>query len=84
MRGAYGLPPERVIATFEALLSIRNLRFADEQAVSRALQQHRSGVDFADALHLNAAHACTVMLSFDGKFRNRAKRSQLQPPVLAP
>jgi len=84
LRGAYSLPPDRVAATFEALLSIRNLRFADDQVITRALNQYRTGLDFADALHLEAAHNCSAMLSFDTKFRNRAGRAGLEPPVVAP
>jgi len=84
LRGAYRLPRERVVAIFEALMSIRNLRFADEQALGRALIQHRSGLDLADALHLEASHGCTAMLSFDGKLRTRARRAQLRPEVEAP
>ncbi len=83
LHGAYGLTPERIVATFEALLSIRNLRFADDQALTRALAQHRSGLDFADALHLEAARGCTEMLSFDAKLRSRARRAQLLQ-VVAP
>ncbi len=84
LRGAYKLSAERVVASFEALLSIRNLRFADEQVVTRALGQYRLGIDFADALHLEAANSCSAMLSFDHKLRNRATRAGLHPPVLAP
>jgi predicted nucleic-acid-binding protein len=84
LRGAYGLSRDQVVATFEALLSIRNLRFAEDQALTRALAQHRAGLDFADALHLEAAQGCTEMLSFDAKLRSRARRAQLFPPVLSP
>ena len=84
LRGAYGLAPDRVVAAFEALLSIRNLRFADYQLLTRALNRYRTGLDFADALHLEAAHDCSAILSFDNKFRNRAARAGLHPPVLAP
>jgi len=84
LRGAYGLSRERINATFEALLSIRNLRFESDQLIARALTQHSAGLDFADALHLQAATACTSMLSFDGKLRARAQRAKLVPPVAAP
>ena len=82
LRGAYGLARDRVAATFEALLSIRNLRFADDQLLTRALSQYRAGLDFADALHLQGAHGCSAMLSFDSKFSKRAGRAGLHPPVL--
>jgi predicted nucleic-acid-binding protein len=84
LRGAYRLTPDQIITAFEALLSIRNLRFAEEQALTRALAQYRSGLDFADALHLDAAHGCTEMLSFDAKLRSRARRQKLFPPVSLP
>ncbi len=84
LRGAYKLAPDRVVAAFEALMSIRNLRFADDQLLTRALNQFRTGLDFADALHLEAAQNCSAMLSFDTKFRNQAARAALHPPVVVP
>jgi predicted nucleic-acid-binding protein len=84
LRGAYALAPGRIVAAFEALLSIRNLRFADDQLLTRALNQYRAGLDFADALHLEAAHGCSQVLSFDAKFRKRAARAALHPPVMLP
>ena len=84
LRGAYGLKPDRVATTIEALLSIRNLRFADEPAITRALALYRRGLDFADALHLQGGHGCEGLLSFDGTLRKRAQRAKLHPPVMAP
>lgn len=84
LRGAYKLAPDRVVAAFEALMSIRNLRFADDQLLTRALNQFRIGLDFGDALHLEAAQNCSAMLSFDTKFRNQAARAALHPPIVAP
>ena len=84
LRGAYALAPDRVVAAFEALLSIRNLRFADDQLLARALNQYRMGLDFAGALHLEAAQGCSAMLSFDTQFRKRAARAALHPPVALP
>jgi predicted nucleic-acid-binding protein len=84
LRGAYRLASDRVATAIEALLSIRNLRFADEPAVTRALQRYRQGLDFADALHLEGAHGCDALLSFDSSFRKQAQRKKLDPPVTAP
>ncbi len=81
LRGAYALAPDRIVAAFEALLSIRNLRFADDQLLNRALNQFRVGLDFADALHQETAQGCSQMLSFDTRFRNRAA---LHLPVVVP
>jgi predicted nucleic-acid-binding protein len=84
LRGAYRLTTKQVVASFEALLSIRNVRFAEDQALTRALAHHEAGVDFADALHLEASAGCTAMLSFDAKLRARARRANLLPTVQAP
>ena len=84
LRGAYGIAPEQVAAAMKALLSIRNLRFADEPAIVRALEHYRRGLDFADALHLEGAQGCDSMLSFDQNFRKRAQRNKLLPPVIEP
>jgi predicted nucleic-acid-binding protein len=84
LRGAYGLPRERVVSIFESLLSIRNLRFAEDQALSRALAMHRDGLDLADALHLQLSQNCEALLSFDVNLRKRAGAQALQPPVIEP
>jgi predicted nucleic-acid-binding protein len=84
LRGAYKLAPDRIVAAFEALMSIRNLRFADDQLLTRALNQFRAGLDFADALHLEAAQNCSAMLSLDAKFRNRTARAALLPRAVPP
>ncbi len=84
LRGAYRLSAKQIVASFEALLSIRNVRFAEDQALTRALAQYTAGIDFADALHLEASASCSAMLSFDAKLRSRARRANLSPAVLAP
>lgn len=84
LRGAYRLGAETIVMTFESLLAIRNIRFAEETALCRALARYQAGLDFADALHLEASSRCSAMLSFDSKFRNRVRKQQLHPPVLAP
>ncbi len=84
LRGAYRIAPDIVARAMEALMSIRNVRFADEPAITRALVLYRQGLDFADALHLQGAHGCDGLLSFDCKFRNRAQRAKLYPPVMEP
>ena len=44
--------------------------------------QYRAGLDFSDALE--GVHGCSAILSYNGKFRKRAGRAGLHPPVLAP
>ena len=52
LREAYKLPRQAVIAAFEGLLAVRHLQLEQEHLVMQALDVHRQGMDFADALHL--------------------------------
>ena len=52
LHGAYKLRREAVIAAFEGLLAVRHLQLEQEHLVMQALDVHRQGMDFADALHL--------------------------------
>jgi predicted nucleic-acid-binding protein len=84
LRGAYKLPREAVITAFEGLLAIRRLQLEQEELVRRALDWHRQGMDFADALHLTRSEGCGAMVSFDQKLAQMAGQLNLQPRVQAP
>ena len=81
LRGAYKLPREAVIAAFEGLLAIRHLYLEPDNLVRQALDVHRQGMDFADALHLVRSEACEAMISFDQSMAALAMRLDLQPAV---
>jgi predicted nucleic-acid-binding protein len=52
------------------------------EAVKDALDLHRRGLDFADALHWATSAGCERMVSFDDRrFVRRARRLQLVPEV---
>ena len=47
-----------------------------------AVEYCRRGIDFVDALHLAASHACSDMLTFDDRgYARRAVKLGLKPPV---
>jgi predicted nucleic acid-binding protein len=55
------------------------------EAVSDAIELHRQGLDFADALHLSTSRTCTQLLSFDDpRFGRRARRVKAAPEVVVP
>ena len=84
LRGAYKLPRESVISAFEGLLAIRHLHLEQEQLVKRALEWHRQGMDFADALHLARSEGCGALISFDRHLALLAGQLNLQPAVRLP
>ena len=84
LRGAYQLPREGVITAFEGLLAMRHLHLEQEEQVRRALDWHRQGMDFADALHLVRSEGCGALVSFDQKLAQVAGQLNLQPSVQSP
>jgi predicted nucleic-acid-binding protein len=55
------------------------------EAVKDALDLHRQGLDFADALHWVASAACTRLITFDDRrCIRRAKRLSRTPAVTPP
>ena len=60
-------PKSRIIELLEMLLSARQLRLAEPEACERALDDYRSGGDFADALigHMNQQRGASPTFTFD-------------------
>jgi predicted nucleic-acid-binding protein len=52
------------------------------EAVNDAVNLHRRGLDFADALHWASGAACNRVVTFDRGFMRRARRLKLTPEVL--
>ena len=84
LRGVYKLPREAVITAFEGLLALRHLHLEQEELVRRALEWHRQGLDFADALHLVRSEGCGALISFYRQLALAAGQLNLQPTVRCP
>ncbi len=85
LRGFYEQRPPAVCAVLEHLLGLPTVHVEAWQRVSDAVQAHRAGLDFADALHLASAGHCKQLLTFDDrKFARRAAKQGLIPPVAVP
>ena len=85
MRGAYACTRQQFVGVLEHLLSSPNVTVEDRLSVEAALAGHRSGLDFADALHHATYRSCDAMASFDDrKFARRANKLGLLPAVTAP
>ncbi|MBI4191660.1 MAG: type II toxin-antitoxin system VapC family toxin [Betaproteobacteria bacterium] len=85
LRGLYRLKPSTIVAVIDHLWRLPNVTVEDVDVVRAALHGYRAGMDFADALHLAAAHRCRGMFTFDDRrFARRARRLGLKPPVSVP
>jgi predicted nucleic-acid-binding protein len=80
-----GQPGARVIDCIAHLIALPGVTVEDHDQIEAALRHCRRGIDFADALHHAASHACTEMLTFDDRgYIRRAAKLGLKPPVRLP
>jgi len=82
MRGFYEAGTDAFCRAAEHLLGMPHVTVERWQAVKDALDLHRRGLDFADALHLASSAACERFVTFDDRgFARRARRLDLMPEV---
>lgn len=82
LRSVAEQPAGKVADCLEHLIALPGITIEDYEQVELALRHYRNGVDFADALHHAASHACVEILTFDDRrYVRRAARLRLKPPV---
>jgi predicted nucleic-acid-binding protein len=82
MRGLYNVAPEASCAAIEHLLGMSHAIVERWESVKDAVDLHRRGLDFADALHWATSRHCERLVTFDDrKFARRARRLALTPKV---
>jgi predicted nucleic-acid-binding protein len=85
MRGFYEAEPESFCQAVEHLLGMPHVTVERWEAVKDAIDLHRRGLDFADALHWCCSAACHSLVSFDDRrFVRRARRLGRLPAVTLP
>ena len=73
LRYAYDFNPADISAAFTKLFGLKNVHLSDPHANSLALEWHRKGLDFSDALHLALSQQNSKLYSFDTDFAKKAK-----------
>ena len=73
LRGAYRFAPNEVNLALSALGGLRGVTFEAPNVVAQALDWHREGMDFADAIHVASASRCERFFTFDRKLARQAK-----------
>jgi predicted nucleic-acid-binding protein len=82
LRGFYELPPEESCRALEHLLGMPHVTVERWEAVKDAVDLHRRGFDFADALHWCCSADCSEFLTFDDRrFARRTKTVKRKPTV---
>jgi predicted nucleic-acid-binding protein len=85
MRGLYEIKPEIFCQSVEHLLGMSHVTVERWEAVKDAIDLHRRGLDFADALHWTCSIRCERFVTFDDrKFVRRARLLGLKPEILVP
>ena len=85
MRGFYEAAPASFCDAIEHLLGMPHVTVERWEAVKDAINLHRRGLDFANALHWTCSAACERFVSFDDRsFVRRARRLGLVPEVMLP
>jgi predicted nucleic-acid-binding protein len=83
MRGFYEIEASEVSDVMDHLLGMPHVTVERWEAVKDAVEMHRAGLDFADALHWASSKGCDALISFDKKFVRAAERAGAEPAVLA-
>ena len=82
LRSAAEQPADKVMDCLGHLIALPGITIEDHDEVEAALRDRRRGIDFADALHLAASHACSELLTFDDRgYARRAAKLGVKPPV---
>jgi predicted nucleic-acid-binding protein len=71
---AYGLTKDDRLSALEAFLGMPQVQPQDPDQVANSLAWARSGMGFADALHLASAQAAESFVTFDKQLATTAKR----------
>jgi predicted nucleic-acid-binding protein len=81
MRGFYALARADVNRVVAGLCALATATIEDRDAVLSALELHRAGMDFADAMHLVRAGHCDALVTFDRALARQAGKTRGKPRV---
>ena len=84
LRFSYRFPSERIIYALTGLLKLNNVNTENKVAVINALEWHKNGMDFADALHLSCSSHTDKFVSFDKKLIKKALSLNIDMNLIEP
>jgi predicted nucleic-acid-binding protein len=73
LRYAYEFPSIDICDGLEKLFGLPNIHLSNPTHIAQAIEWHRMGLDFSDALHLTQSQQYEKLLTFDKRFSSKAK-----------
>ncbi len=73
LRFAYGFTPEDICNAFISFFGLKNIHLSNPSFISQAIEWHKTGMDFSDAMHLTQCQQHEKLYTFDKKFSLKAK-----------
>ncbi|MCU7960778.1 MAG: type II toxin-antitoxin system VapC family toxin [gamma proteobacterium symbiont of Bathyaustriella thionipta] len=73
LRYAYDFSAEAICDALLKLFGLTNVHLSNPAFIAQAIQWHRLGMDFSDALHLTQSQPFDKLYTFDKKFISKAK-----------
>ncbi|WP_319522140.1 type II toxin-antitoxin system VapC family toxin [uncultured Desulfosarcina sp.] len=79
LRYAYHFKQPDITTAFQSLLGLSNVELEEPSVIFNAIEWHRGGMDFADALHLAQSKGAEAFVTFDKKLiKSASKNTTLQ------
>jgi len=75
LRYAYDFSPEDICNAFINLFGLKNIHLSNPTFISQAIEWHKQGMDFSDALHLTQCQQYEKLYTFDKLFSSKAKNA---------
>ena len=72
LRSIFRLKRDEINRLFSNLIASENATFRNRNVVAMAILSHRTGLDFADAMHVLSAEGCTEFVTFDAELIDKA------------
>ncbi len=79
LRRVYAFALPAVLSALRGLAGLSTVTIEDSAMTARAMAWADVGMDFADAMHLAAAHHCEGLLTLDKRFVRAAARIESAP-----
>jgi len=73
LRYAYNFTPEDICNALIKLFGLKNIHLSNPSFIEQAIEWHKHGMDFSDALHLTQCQQYDKLYTFDKKFSSQSK-----------
>ncbi|VAW54004.1 PilT protein-like [hydrothermal vent metagenome] len=83
LRYAYSFSPEDICRAFTNLFGLKNIHLSNPTFIVQAIEWHKQGMDFSDALHLTQCQQYEKLYTFDKSFSSKSK-NLTQCSVISP